>query len=234
MKNVLLISPNSTEKLNESRYVSPAPGVVRLAGYLNTHGHYAEYFDPNLNYLYKDEVSLKDKLTERKWDIIGVSTLEETIKNDIQNLWLASEIVPHALFIAGGIEAQYNYQTLLDKSPCTVIIIGEGEIPLLMLCNDYTWQDIPGIVFKNKSNPLSKQQFENASLCINWKDIPFEKYWNYYINKYGDTITEEIKDQIYTVRVYSKNRCPFKCKFCTSTNQLPDASLKKISSYKWM
>lgn len=224
MKNILLISPNSTPEINESRYVSPAPGVVRLAGYLNNNGHYAEAFDPNLYDLDNTTITLKEKILERKWDIIGVSCLEETLVNDISNIWLAKKLSPDSLLVAGGIEAQYNYQTILDKSPCNIVVIGEGEIPLLMMCDEKRLDEIPGIVIKNKAWLLSQGDFSNATESIDWENIPYESYWNYYVKKYGDTITEEIKKQIYTIRVFSKNRCPFSCKFCTSSNQLSDAT----------
>lgn len=231
MKKVLLISPHADKEHNETRYVSPAIGVIRIASYLMGNGHYAEAYDPNLYDIDKNTISLEEKLREFDWDIVGVSCLEETLANDLRNIWIIRKILPDVLIIAGGLEAQYNYQTILDKSPCNIIIIGEGERPTLMLCEDTPLQDIPGIIFKNKAKALTKEQFELASFYINWKNIHYERYWNYYLNKYGDSITDEIKDQIFTVRVFSKNRCPFLCKFCTSTNQLIDATGEKIKPY---
>jgi len=228
-KNVLLISPHSSAKLNESRYVSPAPGIIRLAAYLNSNGHYAEAYDPNLHDLNNSYVDLHMKLLEEDWDIIGVSCLEETLVQDIENLWTASKLRPQALLVAGGIEAQYNYQTILDKSPCKIVVTGEGEVPMEMICNDTLYQNIPGIIFKNNADPLTKEQFEFASKQIPWGRIPYEDYWDYYLDKYEGKITDEINDQIHTVRIFSKNRCPFLCKFCTSTNQLPDAIGRKAS-----
>ena len=224
MKNVLLLSPHSSPRHNESRYVSPAPGVLRIAGYLNSVGHYAEAFDPNLYDINKEKsVDLRSKLKERRWDIIGSSCLEETLAQDMENLWMAREINPNALILAGGIEAQYNYQTLLDKTPCTVVVLGEGEIPMQMICDDKPFQDIPGIIFKNKAKLLTQEQFEHASEQVCWEKINFEDYWDFYLKKYGGSINDEILQQIHTVRIFSRNRCPFLCKFCTSTNQLQDA-----------
>ena len=48
-------------------------------------------------------------------------------------MYLAQRLRPNALIVAGGIEAQFNYQTLLDKSPCRIVISGEGEVPMKML-----------------------------------------------------------------------------------------------------
>ena len=223
-KNVLLISPHSDARHNESRYVSPAPGIWRIAGFLNSLGHHAEAFDPNLYDINpKKSVNLETKLKERKWDIIGVSCLEETLAQDMENLYLSSKTNPTALIISGGIEAQYNYQTLLDKTPCTLVVLGEGEIPMKMICEDKPFQDIAGIVFKNRARLLTKENFEYASEQVCWEKINFEDYWDFYLYKYGTEVTDEILQQIHTVRIFSSNRCPFLCKFCTSTNQLQDA-----------
>ena len=224
MKNVLLVSPHSSAKENETRYVSPAPGVQRIAGYLMANGHYAEAFDPNLYDLNGASVNLDTKLRERAWDIVGVSCLEGTLVRDMENLWLAKEVCPSALLVAGGIEAQYNYQTLLDKTPCRVVITGEGEIPMQLICDGAPLHEVPGLVVKNDAAPLTKEQFQDVSAHVCWETIPFETYWDYYLQKYDGVLTDEVLDQIHTVRVYASNRCPFRCKFCTSTNQLPDAA----------
>lgn len=228
MKNILLISPHSSAKTNESRYVSPAPGVMRIEGYLLSEGYYAEAFDPNLNDLANDVLCVKEKIKQRKWDVIGISYLEETLVKDMENMWSAKELCPGALLVAGGIEAQYNYQTILDKTPCNIVIIGEGEIPMRMICEEKPLHEIPGVVFKNNSRPLTLNQFEVMTWCVRWEDIQFEKYWDFYLKKYGDTITDEIDRQIHTIRVFSTNRCPFLCKFCTSSNQLSDAAGYKV------
>ncbi len=228
-KNVLLISPHSTAGNNESRYVSPALGVNRIAGWLNADGHHTVTFDPNLPDLDDKCLSL-EWILDRKWDIIGFSVLEDTLFQDIQNMWLARQINSDALFVAGGIEAQYNYQTILDKTPCTIVVLGEGEKPMLDLCEDKPLHKIPGIVFKNKAKALKPESFETANNLIAWEDINYEAYWDYYMKKYGKDVDDQIMQQIHTIRVFSRNRCPFECKFCSSTNQLPDATGKNITS----
>ena len=230
--NILLISPHSSPKENETRYVSPALGVHRIAAHLNACGHYAEAFDPNLHDLAGAGMALEDKLRERVWDFIGVSCLEETLAQDMANLWTASRIVPSAALVAGGIEAQYNYQTILDKTPCEIVVLGEGEWPMSQICDEegIPMEDIDGIVFKRKAYALNESYFTDATKAIDWEDIDYESYWDYYLAKYGDP-TEEQLDQIHTVRVYSRNRCPFKCKFCTSTNHLPDACGESVKPF---
>jgi radical SAM superfamily enzyme YgiQ (UPF0313 family) len=208
--------------------MAPPLGVLRVAGFLNERGHYAEYFDPNIHRVTTPALTLKQKIAEQDWDIIGFSLLDETLMQDLENIHLAHRLAPKARLVAGGIEAQFNYQTVLDKTPCRTVVIGEGEIPILMMADGKPLHEIPGIVYKNDAIPLSAELFNEATDAIRWESVPYEHYWNYYVQKYGDRMTAESEREIHTVRVFSRNRCPIACKFCSSTNQLTWGSGGKV------
>ncbi|MDP6427062.1 MAG: radical SAM protein [Rhodospirillales bacterium] len=219
MKRILLVAPSSAETIERS-YLGPNLGIVRLSGYLSAHGHHAEYFDPSLKIATGEGPSIEEKFVERDWDIIGISCLDDTLLSDIRNIYHAKELCPGALLVAGGIEAQFNYQTILDKTPARIVVLGEGEIPLLEIANGTPLHEIPGVVVKNPSRALSQEQFEEATYSIDWENVPFETYWDHYVEKYGGEIDEQKNQEIHTARVFSRNRCPIGCKFCSSTNQL--------------
>lgn len=227
-KKVLMISPDSGTISTERLYFAPPLGVMRLAGYLNANGHEADYYDPNLYACNGQGLSLSEKLQEKEWDFIGFSVLDETLVEDIQNMYLAHKLRPDAIILAGGIEAQFNYQTLLDKTPCRIVVLGEGEVPMRMLADDVPWQDIPGIAVKNLAVAMSDELFNEATQLIPWEDINYEEYWKVYHDIYQDQWSEEIADQINTVRIFSRNRCPIGCKYCSSTFQLTLASGGKV------
>jgi len=227
-KNILLIGPQSAPNDAERSFMAPALGVIRLAGYLNQNGHSAVHFEPNLQMLTKKGKKLEDILSEKDWDIIGFSVLEETLIYDIANMQLAEKLNPNCIMIAGGIEAQFNYQTILDKTACNIVIISEGEKSLLGIADGKNLHEINGIVFKNNSKPLDEHTFNLATSAIEWEDLPYEEYWDYYLKKYGDKVTEENIKEIHTVRVFSRNRCPIGCKFCSSTNQITWGSEEKV------
>ena len=111
-KNILLIGPQSDPNDAERSFMAPALGVIRLAGYLNQNGHDTHHYEPNLVMLTKKGKKIEEILSEKKWDIIGFSVLEETLIYDIKNMQIAEKLNPHCLMIAGGIEAQFNYQNL--------------------------------------------------------------------------------------------------------------------------
>ena len=227
-KKILFISPDSGKASSLTQYHAPPLGVVRLAGYLTSKGHYAEYFDPNLYACNKKGLSLKETIDKENWDIIGFSILDETLMKDIENIYMANKFCPKALILAGGVEAQFNYQQILDKTPCRIVVLGEGEIPLQMIADGYPYEDIPGIVFKNNAEPLNQKLFNEVTHLIHWEKINYEDYWDVYKKMYGGQWNDEIERAVNTVRVFSRNRCPVGCKFCSSTFQLTLASDKKV------
>lgn len=225
---ILVISPCSEKHMADKYFMSPAPGVVRLASFLKMKGFDASWFDPNLHLVTGQGPDLEEMLLLKEWDIIGFSTLDETLPTDIQNMYVAHKLRPKAMIVAGGIEAQFNYQTILDKTPARAVIIGEGEVPLLMLAQGKPWHEIPGMVFKNIAQPLSQEVFNEATLSIPWEELPYEPYWDHYVAKYGDKMTPTNEQEIHTIRIFSRNRCPVGCKFCSSTNQLTWGSGKAV------
>ena len=227
-KKILLVSPDSGVIATERQYFAPPLGVMRLQGYLNAKGHDADYYDPNLFACNGLGPSLLDKIQEQDWDIIGFSVLDETLAQDILNIYEAHKNCPNALLIAGGVEAQFNYQTLLDKTPCRIIVLGEGELPLLEIANEVSWQNIPGIVIKNLAVAMSQELFNEATQTIHWETINYEAYWDVYQSMYGDKWTKEIEAEVKTVRIFARNRCPIGCKFCSSTFQLTLATGGKV------
>lgn len=221
-KNILLISPTSKGEVAQVKWLSPSLGLIRLVSFLNANGHKAEYLDDNFYLATGKNNFLENKLKEKSWDIIGFSVLDESIITDFENIYLAKKLCPKAKLVAGGIEAQFNYQTILDKTPCQIVILGEGEVPFLALANDLPLEKIPGIVFRNNAVPLNRNMFQKATNLIDWKKIPYEAYWNFYIKKYQEKgqLTDQVLDQICTIRIFTRNRCGMRCKFCSSTNQL--------------
>jgi len=223
---ILIISPHTGPSVADNFYMAPALGPLRLAHFLNSRGHQADYYDPNFFDVLKKGPNLRDKLLSEEWDLIGFSVLDETLENDIQNMYIAQSICPSSTLIAGGIEAQFNYQNILDKTPCRIVVIGEGEIPLLMLADGKPLQEIPGIVFRNNSLPSTKELMDEALESIRWDSVSFEDYWSHYAAKYS-SVDDSLEKTIYTVRVSFRNRCPIACKYCSSTNQVPLATKTK-------
>jgi len=224
-----MLAPSVTRDSSTTKWLHPCIGIYRIQGYLEKHGHRVTCFDPALHKATGKGQSLEEIMAGEDWDIIGFSVLEESLAEDIANMHLAAKISPKSTLVAGGIEAQYNYQQILDKSPCRIAVLGEGEIPLLEIANGTPFHEIPGVVFRNNARPLTQEEIWEATEAVRYEDMPYEEYWDHYVAMYGDDLSDEILDTIHTVRIFTRNYCPVGCKFCVSTNQLSDAAgVKKV------
>ena len=67
-KKILFVSQFSGVFGSLYQFHAPPLGIMRLAGYLNSKGHYAEYFDPNLYACNKKGLSLEETFAKEKWD----------------------------------------------------------------------------------------------------------------------------------------------------------------------
>jgi len=235
-KRVLLVAPTSTHEVGMTKWLSVNLGIERLAATLRQHGHYAETYDVNL---YKcmqtgqgqDSLTLEEKIRADDWDVIGFSVYEATMINDFVHMNLAKKISPASLIVAGGHAAQFNYQTILDKTPARVVILGEGERPMVQLLGGAPLEEVQGIVIRNSSAPMDGPEFREATEIIDYESMPYEIYWDYYINLHreaGIEITPEISQTIHTARIYTRNHCPMNCKFCSSTNWLTFAAGSRV------
>jgi len=93
-KSILICSPDSGQIASETQFFAPPLGVMRLVGYLNTKGHEAEYYDPNLYACNKKGPSLSEKIAAKAWDIIGFSVLDEALTQLIRNIYGIETEVP--------------------------------------------------------------------------------------------------------------------------------------------
>jgi radical SAM superfamily enzyme YgiQ (UPF0313 family) len=116
----------------EYTFLAPPLGVWRLCGVLRRAGHDARVFDPNCCEG-STAAALRRVLADRRFDLIGVSTTGMTLRYDLALAHLAKRLQPEALLVAGGMEATFDPETLFRLSPFDLVVLGEGELPLLDL-----------------------------------------------------------------------------------------------------
>src|ERR1700682_3047842 len=126
---VLLVGPYDPHS-GEYTFLAPPLGVWRLAGYLAKQGVEAEVFDPDCC-LESPTQALKKALGEQAWDVIGFSTTGMTLRFDLELAHIASRLSPKSLLLAGGMEATFNPELLFQVGPFDLVVLGEGEKPLL-------------------------------------------------------------------------------------------------------
>ena len=241
--NVLLLAPNagvgcffrpeSRTGFSKDRWAIPPLGLWRISGYLEKNNFAkVEIWDGYVD----TEEELVAKLKDKHYDIIGFSITHQTLENDIYFMHACKKYSPKSKLVIGGDEATFNYVKVMDIAPIDYTILGEGENPMKEMClklknGSDDLKSVPGLIYRSngeykRSGPnyaMDSKMFSKTTMHIDWKSIPYERYWNQIESFYEKPNLNETR----TVRVFTTNYCPFDCVFCSSTNFLNAAGGSK-------
>ena len=233
---VLLIGPYDPHG-GEYTFLAPPLGVWRLAGVLEQHGIAAQVFDPNCC-SDPPEAVLSALLTQHRWDVIGISTTGMTLRYDLALAHLAKRLQPGACLIAGGMEATFEPEGMLSLAPFDLVVLGEGEEPLLEIAKRLAaqagvenirgtvWRDAAGTVRRLPAAALGPDDLRRSIFAIPYECMPYPQYWerlekSYELGALPNKADREARlAEIRSVRLITLNYCPMRCTFCSSTNFL--------------
>ena len=210
---ILLIHPNYHSGGAEIAGSWPPAWVAYLSGPLKKAGFTDIHFVDAMTNDLSDE-DLRAKMIELKPDVVGTTAITPSIYKAEEVLKIASEELPDAVTVLGGIHATFMYKQVLSEAPwIDVIVRGEGEeifLNLITMIDQGAWPadryDIEGLAFRDgeqivatKAAPTIK---DLDSLEPDWSLLEWDKY-------------------IYVplgVKVAIPNMargCPFTCSFCS-------------------
>ncbi len=239
MPKFLLVGPYDPH-CGEYTFLAPPLGVWRLAGVLAADGVDVKVFDPNCC-SGPPQRALEREILRETWDVIGLSTTGMTLRFDLELAHLARRLAPHAVLIAGGMEATFRPELLFELGPFDRIVLGEGEHPLLEIAKRLrSQQPLMGIsgtaermsdgkVLRIPQPALTREQLRAAIFATPYEDMPYEAYWDRLEAAYrvGALPTKAAREaslaEIRSVRLITLNYCPMGCSFCSSTNFLHEA-----------
>jgi radical SAM superfamily enzyme YgiQ (UPF0313 family) len=214
--------------------------VWRLAGVLESADVHVKVFDPNCC-AGPPERALERELLAGAWDVIGISTTGMTLRFDLELAHLARRMAPRALLVAGGMEATFRPQLLFQLAPFDLVVLGEGERPLLELVarlrSGASLRGIAGTaerttegnILKLPQRSLDAAELRNAVFHIPYERMPYAAYWErleaaYRIGALPSKAAREARlAEIRSVRLITLNYCPMGCTFCSATNFLHEA-----------
>jgi radical SAM superfamily enzyme YgiQ (UPF0313 family) len=224
----------------EFTFLSPPLGVWRLAGVMESRGIPASVFDPNCCDG-PPETAFARLLAEGRFDVVGFSTTGMTLRFDLALAHLAHRLSPGTLLIAGGMEATFDPETLLRLAPFALVVLGEGERPLLELVarlrSGAALEGIPGTAVRRPDGSverlpqaaLTREELRDAIFRTPYERMPYRRYWQKLERAYrvGALPVKAAREarlaEIRSVRLITLNYCPMGCSFCSSTNFLNDA-----------
>lgn len=226
-------------------FVAPPLGAWRLAGFLKSRGISCQVFDPNLSSSPYEDIERLVK--DFNFPLIGFSFTGMTLPYDLSLAHLTKKLSARSILFAGGVEATFNYRLIMSNAPLDMIILGEGEFPTLRICEAIEkgkpLEGIQGIVTRTKhglsvvpNQPLSFEEFREATLALPLDKIPFEAYWNKLKKLWGIAevgMDESKLKQTHCINLVASNYCPLKCSFCSYTNFLDFACDRKgVKTYQ--
>ncbi len=210
---ILFVHPNYHSGGAEIAGTWPPAWVAYLTGALRTAGfddiHFIDAMTDNVT-----DDDLRARMAAIAPDVVGTTAITPAIYVAEQILKIASEVVPGALRVLGGIHATFMYRQVLSEAPWVdVIVRGEGEEILTALMKaraEGRWpQDrrkIKGLAFLDGTEIVATQAAPTIKdldgISPDWTILDWSKY-------------------LYTplgVRVAIPNMargCPFTCSFCS-------------------
>ncbi len=239
MAKFLLVGPYDPH-CGEFTFLAPPLGVWRLAGVLASEGVEVKVFDPNCC-VGPPERALEREILRDAYDVIGMSTTGMTLQFDLALAHLARRLAPHATIVAGGMEATFRPELMFELGPFDLVVLGEGELPLLEIASRLRSQrplnGIMGTAERSADSSLrrlpqpalNRDQLRSAIFSIPYESMPYEAYWDRLENAYrvGALPTKAAREaclaEIRSVRLITLNYCPMGCTFCSSTNFLHEA-----------
>ena len=237
--SVLLIGPYDPH-CGEYTFLAPPLGVWRLAGVLTAAGVEAKVFDPNCC-REAPQRALERELLAGDWDIVGVSTTGMTLRYDLELAHIVRRMAPRALIVAGGMEATFRPELMFELGPFDLVVLGEGEHPLLELVSRLRQrQPLGGIAGTAERNPegriismpqraLTREELRDAIYSTPYDKMPYSAYWERLESAYrvGSLPSKAAREahlaEIRSVRLITLNYCPMGCTFCSATNFLHEA-----------
>lgn len=217
---LLLVGAFESKDSSRMRFLAPQLGVERLAAHVRNNDIDVKTIDPNID----SEEAFQSIIKNESPLIVGFSLSYMTLINDLSLIYYVIEHSPESLIIAGGQQATFDYGNLLRIAPIDMILLGEGEFPLLELVQKkISGEDIWGIngsVYKKddkvvrigNTQPLNSGQFIAVTLGLDFNRINYRKYWDELESFYEEPNYYEIK----TIRLFTVNYCPMQCTFCSS------------------
>jgi radical SAM superfamily enzyme YgiQ (UPF0313 family) len=237
--SVLLIGPYDPH-CGEYTFLAPPLGVWRLVGVLEAAGIEAKVFDPNCC-RETPQRALERELLSGDWDIVGVSTTGMTLRYDLELAHIVRRMSPDALIVAGGMEATFRPDLMFELGPFDLVVLGEGEHPLLeLVARVRAGQPLGGITGTAERNrdgriitmpqrALTRTELRDAIYSTPYDKMPYSAYWDRLESAYrvGGLPSKAQREahlaEIRSVRLITLNYCPMGCTFCSATNFLHEA-----------
>lgn len=182
---------------------------------------------------YYDEL-LIEKLRKGKYKYVGLSSYTTDYNCTISLIGKIKEALPDVKVILGGVHVTLMPRDpFMSNAPVDIVVIGEGEFPLLdILKNEKPLEEIESVCFlKNDKVVVNKYR----PLAPDMSHIPVPAYdkidmeFYLYPSNFGIRFMT-----VSSVHIFTGFGCPFNCTFCASASLYKAQGSHKIVRHKNM
>ncbi|MBZ9637409.1 B12-binding domain-containing radical SAM protein [Clostridium sp. FP1] len=185
----------------------PPLGLLYIGTVLKKNNYTVKIIDFAVENFLKESFIATLKKTNPK--VIGMSTYNESWKAQKIICSLIKQVLPEVKIFAGGAFATFCYEDILNESETDYVIRGEGEYPVLDLCNiifgkaQLNIMSVSGIVYKKMDNEICIN--ENMKRIEDLDQLPFP-----------DRELVDIEKYLLPYTISTARGCPGACIFCSS------------------
>lgn len=158
-----------------------------------------------------DADRLVDEILRHDPDVVGITAWTDFWYDGFTTAQRLKARAPNVHVVIGGPHVGVYPEITLEHSPADSIVLGDGELPMLLLVNalskGQTPTDIPGVHFKEhgvRAGP-TKWYIEK-----DLDKLPHPDRRLLPLNKYGSVLAK----RRYVTTMITSRGCPFKCTFC--------------------
>ena len=207
MKVLLVEPPRKTWELMGS-CVSPPLGLAQLAAVLEKEGIEVDIVDCNASEI--GWPSLAETIEHSQPSIIGATATTPFFFEALHVMEIAKKVSPDIVTLLGGPHVTFTAEESLFQHPeVDVIVMGEGEQPLLALIrcfkNGDNLSQVKGIAFRDGQEVV----LTPSQPLVDVDKLPLPAYHFLPMEKYYFTIFGRF------ATILSSRGCPHKCTFCS-------------------
>jgi len=221
MRTILLINPSfNIPKENYDSSISV--GLLCLASYLDREGIKVKIIDGARQ---KDYLNLiKDELPSV--DLVGISVMTTQVASALKASRLVKDFDIRMPLVWGGLHPTFFPKETVCHPLIDIVVIGEGEKPLLEIVQGKPLRKIKGIAYKK-----NRQIFvNNERELLEFSQLPLPKW---------ELMPSEILKNLALVPTHTSRGCPHRCAFCVNAilknkwrAREPDEVLKDLEIIK--
>jgi anaerobic magnesium-protoporphyrin IX monomethyl ester cyclase len=205
---VTLVNPRKLDTPNHPL------GILYIAAILERHGYVVTVIDPDFD---ASADSVAKTVVRTKPDFVGFGATTPQITQAIETAKIIKRLVPKIPILFGGVHPTILSKKTLKEKCVDYVIIGEGEITTLELCNALAAQasikDVRGIGYKKGTKMILNKPRE---LVQNLDSLPFPARHLLPSRFYFAPPRIRGVWTKATATVMASRGCPYRCIYCSS------------------